>query len=71
MSKSSQQRRWVDMDTGFPLLDITEEIAAAAALVSEAESGAKQPDHFDKRDVGTFWMQSIWMQSIQRKGTVP
>ncbi|KAI1810628.1 pectate lyase superfamily protein-domain-containing protein [Poronia punctata] len=51
-----------------PLLDITEEIAAAAALVAEADAKAKT-GNFTKRAsaaAGTYWMGSI-----ARKGTVP
>lgn len=51
-----------------PLLNITAEIARAAALVAEAGAQAElngSSVHISKR-AGTFWMESI-----DRKGTVP
>lgn len=48
-----------------PLLEITPELAAAAALVAEADAAAKNTSAvLHKR--GTYWMQDI-----ERKGTSP
>ncbi|RDA91604.1 hypothetical protein CP533_4653 [Ophiocordyceps camponoti-saundersi (nom. inval.)] len=51
-----------------PLLEITKEIAAAAALVSNANARmeALRQANFTKRSAATYWMQHI-----ERKGTVP
>lgn len=49
-----------------PLLRITDEIAAAAALVAEADAqvSGKQSRRVNKRS-------SFWMENISRKGTSP
>ncbi|RDA88218.1 hypothetical protein CP532_0368 [Ophiocordyceps camponoti-leonardi (nom. inval.)] len=55
-----------------PILEITKEIAAAAALVSEAE--AKMMGTGTETGTGNFTKRSgttYWMQQIERKGTVP
>lgn len=50
----------------IPLLEITPEIAQAAALVAEADTVAN-PRNVTKRAVSG----SYWMEHIDRKGTVP
>jgi hypothetical protein len=61
----------LDQTSVPPLLDVTEELAAAAALVAEAQATSGllgntsiPSDFLVKR--GTFWMESI-----ARKGTSP
>ena len=54
-----------------PLLDITDEIAAAAALVSEAdaaESAGNATTHVRRQAAGSG---TFWMEHIVRMGTVP
>ncbi|KAH7027557.1 pectate lyase superfamily protein-domain-containing protein [Microdochium trichocladiopsis] len=57
-------------ETAPPLLEITDEIAAAAALVAEAEASVGSFNSTSKRRIaarsGTFWMEHL-----ARKGTVP
>lgn len=50
-----------------PLLEITDEIAHAAALVSEADAGVSQARNVTVRDA----TGSYWMESLARKGTIP
>ncbi|WPJ57197.1 hypothetical protein SMAC4_12999 [Sordaria macrospora] len=66
--KQNMASRGIDQDVP-PLLDITDEIAAAAALVAEADSmgGWK---NVTKR-AATASAGTYWMQSLARKGTVP
>lgn len=49
------------------LLAITDQIAEAAALVSEAESASSHTE----REVSVAASGSFWMEHIDRKGTVP
>ncbi|KAK0746794.1 pectate lyase superfamily protein-domain-containing protein [Schizothecium vesticola] len=70
------RRRDADTEAPPPLLKITPEIAAAAALVAEADAvefaggswnlNATKPAAPVARRAGTFWMENI-----ARKGTVP
>ena len=53
-----------------PLLEITPEIAAAAALVAEAEA-VDGLGNLTKRAVVAPRAGTFWMESIARKGTVP
>ncbi|EGO56022.1 hypothetical protein NEUTE1DRAFT_117997 [Neurospora tetrasperma FGSC 2508] len=68
VGKQNIAYRGIDQDVP-PLLDITDEIAAAAALVAEADSlgGWK---NVTKR-AATTSAGTYWMQSLARKGTVP
>ncbi|KAL8363406.1 hypothetical protein RB601_009262 [Gaeumannomyces tritici] len=60
-----------------PLLDITDEIAAAAALVSEADAvesglpGNQSYAQHARRQIQTTASGTFWMESIARRGTVP
>jgi hypothetical protein len=54
-----------DENTGPMLLEITDEIAHAAALIAELDVEASSNTTTAKR-AGTFWMESL-----ARKGTVP
>jgi len=53
-------------DDAPPLLDITDEIARAAALVAEADAAAQAGNLTKRQSSGTFWMGGI-----ARQGTVP
>ncbi|KAE9372961.1 glycoside hydrolase family 55 protein [Stipitochalara longipes BDJ] len=58
------------INEGFPpLLTITDEIAAAAALVAEADAVSASWNVTKKRAAAAGG--SYWMQSLARKGTVP
>lgn len=61
-------RRADSAATAPPLLNITAEIARAAALVADAEAQASSNSSsvLKSKRAGTFWMESI-----SRKGTVP
>lgn len=65
--KRSLARSLISETESHPLLTITEEIADAAALVSEADA-LHDREELTKRDTaaGTYWMEHI-----SRKGTVP
>jgi len=54
-----------DEDTRPKLLEITDEIAHAAALIAEFET-EPSPNTTTAKRAGTFWMESL-----ARKGTVP
>lgn len=66
------QRRSADGDTATPaLLNITDEIAAAAALVSEAEAANEFTGNLTARQVQAASSGTYWMEHIARMGTVP
>jgi hypothetical protein len=70
-NKRKLRRQDVDaVEPPPPLLEITPEIAAAAALVAEAEA-VDELGNLTKRAVVAPRAGTFWMESIARKGTVP
>lgn len=74
-SSSSSERRGNDQVTDEqslppPLLQITDEIAEAAALVSESES-VEMLSNVTRRQVKVAASGTFWMEHLHRKGTVP
>jgi hypothetical protein len=65
----------VDEEPPPPLLEITPEIAATAALISEVEaqnmSATSIAGNLTRREPAAPATGSFWMESIPRKGTVP
>lgn len=72
---SSKERRGIDQVTDEqslppPLFQVTDEIAEAAALVSESES-VEMVSNDTRRQVKVAASGTFWMEHLDRKGTVP
>ncbi|KAK1979523.1 pectate lyase superfamily protein-domain-containing protein [Colletotrichum cereale] len=72
---SQRRRAQLDDSPPTPLLEITDEIAWAAALLAEAEAevpeGGVEAPHSRNVTRRAATKGSYWMESIARKGTVP